>query len=559
MEKLKDFLEGNPLLSKNLKKFPKIAEAIYSVLKDVPEGERTKFLEKFPVFCQKAGMLKQSEIRSNRKGIFTYNNLRESLKALDFEMSPFDANLINKIFRDFFIRTGEEKTLIIGKTLNKYIPSDLIDFFIEMNRIDFQKLFKEFLLQPYYVKELLILLIISNIMKSHSTSSKEKYTKQNLKELFSLNNLLPSPFPQIDRNRTSLSGNDPYFLYLTLRSMGINDSFYFFTYFTKNKKLGDFFRKNDIVKYDTSNNLIFFKPKDEYSKMAFAVEGVIQDEIKKLLQINSNGNLVKGFIKTQFLDDLLHGEGERPDEGLDPNKIPEDIKPILINEIIKQQEGEGLIIEYEGRYFLGSEDKAKEEIRAFDDKVIAILKEKLPNEIDLTVKEQKYSELVKKIDDVEVAIESSDKYKSIEEPEGKVKHKEELFKQFPMAQMEQMIHKSTERIMGKLDEIIGKLDEVIDNEDANALLGFLQKESPDKVLDRVVKNIQENSWPKEKINRFLEKIKLALEKKVDWSIALKKNWKEKLKAGLKGTFKVALNALTGGVAGKIIDEIYDLI
>jgi len=78
-------------------------------------------------------------------------------------------------------------------------------------------------------------------------------------------------------------------------------------------------------------------------------------------------------------------------------------------------------------------------------------------------------------------------------------------------------------------EIIDKIDEstkeIIDNEDANKLMDYLEKErkSPEDILNKIIENIKKNKWDQDKIIDFLRKIRGALEKKAEWGIAFQKD------------------------------------
>lgn len=97
--------------------------------------------------------------------------------------------------------------------------------------------------------------------------------------------------------------------------------------------------------------------------------------------------------------------------------------------------------------------------------------------------------------------------------------------------------------------------------DVNLLVTELGKErkSPEKIIEKVAKNMKKNNWSEEKINDFLEKLKLALEKKAEYITAFKKDWKEKLIGGLKVVFIKTLDLVSGGIAGSLIDEIIEII
>ena len=97
--------------------------------------------------------------------------------------------------------------------------------------------------------------------------------------------------------------------------------------------------------------------------------------------------------------------------------------------------------------------------------------------------------------------------------------------------------------------------------DANALLDELEKEkkSPEKILEKVAENMKKNNWSEEKIRNFLDKLKLALEKRADRITAFKKGWKDKLIGGLKGVFIKTLDLASGGIAGSLIDKIIEII
>ncbi|MFX0133583.1 MAG: PCI domain-containing protein [Candidatus Hodarchaeota archaeon] len=101
------------------------------------------------------------------------------------------------------------------------------------------------------------------------------------------------------------------------------------------------------------------------------------------------------------------------------------------------------------------------------------------------------------------------------------------------------VYEEVNEISNKLDKIDGKIEQLTVDMDANKLLEYLEQEkkSPEKILEKVIKNMKKNNFSEEEVLDFLTRLKTAIWKQTVWGKAFEKSWKEKIIHYLKVTAK----------------------
>lgn len=119
------------------------------------------------------------------------------------------------------------------------------------------------------------------------------------------------------------------------------------------------------------------------------------------------------------------------------------------------------------------------------------------------------------------------------------------------------VYEEVKEISTKLDKIDGNIEQMTIDMDANKLLDFLQQEkkSPEKILEKVIKNMKKYNFSEDEVLDFLTKLKAAIWKQTAWGKAFEKSWKEKIVHYLKVAAKSILSTFWGSYWGSIYSNV----